>query len=115
MCVCVGIVERHCNSTSTYYAHKYAEEKISMLDAQGKLTRRFRFTTWTAITITELLGFIAIILIMGSFMFQKWRTTGRFHGCARFHFLAAFFVVIDLNSSFGCCMLVTQCLREGGT
>ena len=48
-----------------FVSHRYAEGKISTLEAQGKLRRRSRLAKWTAVTLSELLGFIAIILNMG--------------------------------------------------
>ena len=48
-----------------FVLYRYAEEKINTLEAQEKLTRHSRLAKWTAVTLSELLGFIAIILNMG--------------------------------------------------
>lgn len=53
------------NLVWTLYVHRYAEEKIRTLESEGKLTRRSRLAKWTAVTLPELLGFLAIVLNMG--------------------------------------------------
>jgi len=48
-----------------FHMHRYASEKISKLEAEGKLTRRSQFNKWSALTLPELHGFLAIIFNMG--------------------------------------------------
>ena len=44
---------------------RYAVEKLTLLEAQGKLTRGSRFRKWRPLTLEELNGFFAIIINMG--------------------------------------------------
>ena len=48
-----------------HYFYSYASQRIEKLRAEGKLRPRSRFLKWTPITITELQGFLAIVINMG--------------------------------------------------
>ena len=45
--------------------YSYASERIEKLRAEGKLGPRSRLLKWTPVTITELEGFLAIVINMG--------------------------------------------------
>ena len=59
------------------HMHRYASKKISKLEAEGKLRRRSRFNKWSALTLPELHGFLAIIFNMGIIDYLSWRIIGR--------------------------------------
>ena len=44
---------------------RYADERIRKLEAAGKLTRCSRFVKWAPVTMSEMQGFFAVVLIMG--------------------------------------------------
>ena len=44
---------------------RYVAERLTLLEAQGKLTRGSRFRKWRPLTLEEMNGFLAIILNMG--------------------------------------------------
>ena len=52
-------------SNTKICVHKYAEERIQQLEAQGRITRWSRFAKWTVVTLTELMAFLAIVLNVG--------------------------------------------------
>ena len=58
---------------------RYAAERILKLEAEGKLTPRSRFAKWKPVTISDLHGFLAIILNMGLIHLPEledyWRTS----------------------------------------
>lgn len=45
--------------------YRYASDRIDKLKAEGRLTKRLRFTKWSPLTRTELQGFLAIVFNMG--------------------------------------------------
>ena len=65
----------HCNICMC----RYASEKISKLKAEGKLTKRSRYNSWSPLTLLELQGFLAIIFNMGIIRLPEledyWKTT----------------------------------------
>ena len=51
--------------TSHLQIFRYASGRIDQLRADGKLTRRSRFSNWNPLTLVELYGFLAIVFNMG--------------------------------------------------
>lgn len=47
------------------YCCRYASARIEKLQNEGRIKRHSRLSKWTAITITELMGFLSIIINMG--------------------------------------------------
>jgi len=62
-----------------HYFYSYASQRIEKLRAEGKLRPRSRLLKWTAITITKLQGFLAIVINMGIIsvpaMEDYWKTS----------------------------------------
>ncbi len=52
-------------TTQSVYIYRYASEKIEKLRNEGKLKKRSWFNKWSALTLLELHGFLAIVFNMG--------------------------------------------------
>ncbi len=67
--------------TSCFHPYgRYADDKISKLEAARKLTRTSRYRRWSYLTLPELHGFLAIMLNMGT------NTTERHYLWLKFRF-----------------------------
>ena len=55
---CIGVLAHTC----TYW---YTAQRIEQLEATGRLTHKSRFRKWHPTTITEMKGFLSIVLNMG--------------------------------------------------
>ena len=53
------------SSHTLYYFNRYASERIEKLRAEGKITQRSCLAKWTPVTISELQGFLVIVINMG--------------------------------------------------
>ncbi len=52
-------------TTQSVYIYRYASEKIEKLRNERKLKKRSQFNKWSALTLLELHGFLAIVFNMG--------------------------------------------------